>query len=145
MRPCATCSTPGAPKKCPCGVPSYCGPECQKLHWDEHKERCTVFLSNETEKIKSLFGKVSIQSIAVQYNLCIALRDSEQFAKAEKKLLRCIEGCDALQMRSGTMVEKKLVIDILNQLATRFGSKRLFKKGPRAIPGSCQGDLRGRR
>lgn len=38
---CAACGKEGAPKACArCHIMWYCGPECQRAHWQEHKAVC---------------------------------------------------------------------------------------------------------
>ena len=46
-RPCAGCGVEGAPRECPCKGVFYCGRDCQKASWKEHKKSCSVFLANE--------------------------------------------------------------------------------------------------
>ena len=46
-RLCAGCGMEGTTLRCPCKGALYCGKDCQKVSWQEHKKRCTVSLARE--------------------------------------------------------------------------------------------------
>ena len=128
QRPCATCGTHGAPQKCPCTTVNYCGPECQKSNWEQHKEDCSVFLTNDLKKTKTEHGKESVEVIVAQYNLAITLCKCEQYRKADKLLLKCLEMCDFHHLEISPIFQlKELVFLIIKQLAGNYFQQDQFQ------------------
>lgn len=85
-RPCFACGKEGAPVKCPCNEPSYCGKECQLDCWEDHKKRCTVFMSAQLTKTCSLHGKDTIQVGEASLHLGMTLASQGRNKAAEKNL-----------------------------------------------------------
>jgi tetratricopeptide (TPR) repeat protein len=121
LRPCATCGKIGAAQKCPCSMASYCGPECQKSHWQVHKETCTVSLIAKTKEAKDLHGKDSIEAIEAQYMVGKRLIRESKFQQGEKYLIKCKDACKRLQLdQSSDEENRKLVIQTLTDLGTTY-------------------------
>jgi tetratricopeptide (TPR) repeat protein len=55
-RPCGYCGKERTTLRCPCKGESYCGVECQKAVWSQHKKTCTLFLAKELEKKRKEHG-----------------------------------------------------------------------------------------
>ena len=57
---CDCCGESGARKKCKCKTRRYCGRECQRRDWEEHRYR--VFKKEEELDLKLLALNISISS-----------------------------------------------------------------------------------
>jgi tetratricopeptide (TPR) repeat protein len=137
LRPCAHCAKPHAPQRCLCHMVSYCGPNCQKSHWVEHKKTCSVHETTNMEKIKMEHGRDSAEMIVTQYNLAGTLRNNEQYWKAEKILLKCLKSCEAQHFHepSSNNNKKEMVALILLALGEVYvdryeldKSRKLFNR-----------------
>ena len=56
---CSLCGVAGASLRCPCHSVHYCNNECQKKHFSQHKERCTVWLLKKLQKVEDKARSIS--------------------------------------------------------------------------------------
>jgi tetratricopeptide (TPR) repeat protein len=81
-RPCGACGKENAPLKCPCNAESYCGPECQKRVWLQHKEGCSVSLSQNLRTARAGHGVDSAEACQVCMTLADVYRMHGKFPQA---------------------------------------------------------------
>jgi hypothetical protein len=89
-RPCATCGTEGADKRCPCLGVSYCSKTCQKASWIEHKEHCTVFLGNELVATRTKHGGDAAEVGVLSVRIGDIFELQGRYDKAEIKFLDAV-------------------------------------------------------
>jgi tetratricopeptide (TPR) repeat protein len=99
---------------------SYCGSECQKTHWGEHKKTCSVHEKNNMEATKKEHGNDSLEAITAQYNLGITLRNNGQHEKSGKIFLKCLKKCYAQHFETSSKEKQKLVMSILLSLGDYY-------------------------
>ncbi|XP_021356780.1 tudor domain-containing protein 1-like isoform X2 [Mizuhopecten yessoensis] len=65
--PCALCEKPGSFQCSKCKT-TYCCVDCQKAHWDDHKERCKEIQAfhKQMKKEDEVFGEISIGEDLIQ-------------------------------------------------------------------------------
>jgi tetratricopeptide (TPR) repeat protein len=97
-RLCATCGNCNAEFKCPCAIEYYCGPECQKDRWEDHKNDCTVFQVKEVQRLRKENG--GSYTVAQElYKVASLLQSQSKYMEARKLFTRAMkiyieyEGC----------------------------------------------------
>jgi tetratricopeptide (TPR) repeat protein len=81
-RPCAACGKEGATRRCPCHGESYCGPECQKALWGDHRKECTVDLTKQLAKLCLQCGSDASEVARVHFTLGMTWETRGNFEKA---------------------------------------------------------------
>jgi tetratricopeptide (TPR) repeat protein len=120
LRPCAYCAKNHAPQRCPCLMVSYCGPECQKTHWGEHKKTCSVHEKNNMDATKKEHGNDSLEAITAQFNLGHTFLNNGHHEKAQKISLKCLKKCYAQHFETSSKEKQKLVMFILTSLGDYY-------------------------
>ena len=83
---CSLCGVAGASLRCPCHSVHYCNNECQKKHFPQHKERCTVWLLKKLQKVED-------KARSISYPL---IRDPEDELEREVRISDMIHMLDNL-------------------------------------------------
>jgi tetratricopeptide (TPR) repeat protein len=99
---------------------SYCGPECQKTHWEEHKKTCSVHETNNMEATKKEHGNDSLEAISAQYDLGCTFRNNGQPEKSGKIFLKCLKKCYAQHFETASKEKQELVTSILVSLGNYY-------------------------
>ena len=84
---CGACSTPACELKCACKLVFYCGAVCQRKHWPEHKQVCTVALAKKIRKARREHGKDDFGVVKARMDAANALRQQGRFKDAERCFL----------------------------------------------------------
>lgn len=86
-RCCCVCGAEGSSFRCECGNRDYCGAECQKEEWKEHRQECTWYLGKKLER-KKIGKDLRDESIGeAHFDIAAIHYEHAQYDDAEKNLL----------------------------------------------------------
>ncbi|KLO09171.1 hypothetical protein SCHPADRAFT_858154 [Schizopora paradoxa] len=55
--------------RCPCKTVNYCGVECQRLDWKEHKRTCKALATKKAEMVNGASGSTSVPTVVKAVDL----------------------------------------------------------------------------
>jgi tetratricopeptide (TPR) repeat protein len=84
---CGWCERPGCSLKCACRIVFYCGKDCQKAHYPEHKKKCPYCLSKQVKAAKIEHGKDDLAVGIARQNEAEAYDRQGQYKQAERSFL----------------------------------------------------------
>jgi len=98
MRACLVCGELSTTRCGKCKAVYYCGPECQKKHWESHREMCAV--AADPEAWKGLIGNSDVLDYMQAQGLCKLYVDALRSTAAYRGF------CVAMQTVGGQVAAK---------------------------------------
>lgn len=123
LPPCAVCSGPGQARCSRCTTVTYCGPECQRLDWQQHKAACCA---------RSLRPQESLSDGPAAFDVHLTPQRSVDTAQ---RVVECLQRRGVCVIRAGADRAFQRALAIEARLLWDSGEFGEAQKGQPEVPG----------
>lgn len=130
---CGLCGAPGSRFKCSCKTRYFCGANCQKNDWKDHKKSCPVALSHTVKEKKRELERDDIEVAKACMEVGRAHEQHGRFGEAE----RCYQ--EALRIFQAVLGEgHPELMESYNALGVLYGTMKRYSEA-RQMQDECLG------